>query len=438
MFTGQDKDSVLSYWRDAERYSATSLPDVKEKGSWRVRQSVEGSTWLWNYNRQIRPGKTAPGQDPKALTPQQATWDAWIEKRVNYDYWLSEVEAAKKNSAELGASVSPGPEPDKPGPMPSDLKAFAGDAPSFSQLVQPMFHTVTFADGTKLTYQDNINLRKKYAYYRFNEGVQSFGKKVSTMEPSDLEALFNSAGISDSEMRVMKSVSLLEGGFDSVNTYDTGYVSVGFIQFACLKDGAGSLGGVLLQMKNTYPTAFARDFHSYGIEVTNSGRLVALCPASGLEFEGADAAQKIIADKRLVAVFQHAGQKSKEFKMAQLQVAKSQYYPADEVITVKAGGRTLSGKVKEVFRTEAGMATLMDRKVNTGKLGNLNELAASLVNRYNLSSIKELSAYEYDLIRQMQYRKDYLKEMSASAPRNSGVVASRSGSRSTRSTKNGG
>ena len=69
------------------------------------------------------------------------------------------------------------------------------------------------------------------------------------MPDARLKALFAAAGFTGSEQRVMKAVSRLEGGFDSVNTYDTGFVSIGFIQFITEGEGKGSLLEVLQQEK---------------------------------------------------------------------------------------------------------------------------------------------------------------------------------------------
>ena len=109
----------------------------------------------------------------------------------------------------------------------------------------------------------------------------------------------------------MRAVSILEGGFDSVNTYDTGYVSVGFIQFASLKEGGGSLGAVLKNFKAADPLAFASDFHRFGVDVDETGHLVVVDPTSGAVATGAEANARIIEDKRLIAVFGRAGARAK-------------------------------------------------------------------------------------------------------------------------------
>lgn len=432
-FSPAERDAVQAYWNTPGRYEVLPLPDVQANGAWRVRQTADGSKWIWAYNRSIRPEKINPSIDPKAANATQAKWDAWIDKRVAYDYWVAEKRAHELNAKDRGAAPNfREKQPPAPGQMPADLKKLAGAPPVFADAFKPRQHAINFEDR-RIAYEDNVLIRPKYAYFRFHEGVRSSGERVREMSASELSSLFSAAGISDSEMRVMKSVSLLEGGFDSVNTYDTGFVSVGFIQFAALSAGGGSLGQVLLRMKQRWPQAFDANFRKYGLEVTDQGLLVSLCPTTGAEFIGADAAQKIITDKRLIAVYQHAGQVSREFRLAQLQIAKEMYYPAEDTIKVKtAQGAYKTCQVKDIFRTEAGMATMMDRKVNTGKLGNLAELASGYMVELGLNDPRELAGLEYEFVRQLKYRKDYLTDANLSRPRADTSLASRAGKRSGR------
>lgn len=446
-FSQEERAQVLEYWSSQDRYRTSPLSDASVKGTWRVRLTPEGSQWLWSYSRLIQPEKVSPSQDVRPLTAQQKTWEAWVNRKVAWDNWKAAKDAYGRNKAEGASSPDPaGPEPQRPGNKPSDLRLAA--PPSFANIVQPFLHQVQFDDGTQLSYQDNVGMRQRFAYYRFADGVQSFGQKVKEMSPTELASLAREAGVSDSDLKVLNSVSLLEGGFDSLNTYDTGYVSVGMIQFAALQGGSGSLGRVLLRMKQRSPQEFAQNFRRFGLEVTPSAELAALCPTSGAEFIGAQAAQKIIMDKRLASVFQRAGRVSREFKVAQLMIAKEMYHPASDTIKVRAGGRSWNVRVAEVFRSEAGIATLMDRKVNTGKLGSLDAVASSMVMRAGLDRPEDLALLEHDLIQAMKYRKDYLSDPTLTKPRDvnvevlraqragvsRGTTASRSGTRSGRSS----
>lgn len=428
-FSPDDRDRVFNYWSKSAKYEVLPLEDANTNGPWRARLSVEGSVWLYNYNKKIRPGKIIPNQDPKATNKEQAAWDAWIDKRYDWDSYQANTAATKKNAAILGRDLELPSPPPQPGQMPSDLKALAGAPPALVEAVEPKRHRVTFHDGISLVYNSHVTVRPKYAYYRSHTGVASGGTRVREMSDNDLNDLFKEAGITAAEAKVFKAVSLLEGGFDSLNTYDTGFVSVGFIQFACLSEGAGSLGAVLSRMKERWPVEFDRDFRTMGIDVTPGGQLVALDPESGAEFIGRDAANKIINDRRLAAVFQHAGQVCRCFKVAQLQVAKEMFYPGDDVLTVTINGEKQTVKIRDVVKTEAGLATLMDRKVNTGKMGNFNSIMQDICNKYALDDVRELAAFEYDVVRMMVYRENYLNDLSLSHPRANGADVYRNGTR---------
>lgn len=417
-FSGDEKLQILAYWNADDRYVVTCPPDALEKGPWQVRLTPEGSLWLWNYNKARGLGKVNPTIDAGAQSPEQIAYERWIDAKVAYDRYLAAREAADKNAEFLQreALLATKPVAD-PGPMPAGLQRLAGDAPPMAAAVQPHLHTVSFHDGLRLTFTDNVAMRPRYAYYRFPDGVMSGGTSVRKMASTELDTLFRRAGITPSEQRIMKSVSLLEGGFDSVNTYDTGFVSVGFIQFACLSGGAGSLGQVLRKQKASDPAAFDRDFRSFGLDVTDDGRLVALDTASGLEVQGPEAAALIIRDKRLIAVFQRAGRISTPFRVAQLQVAKERYYPVNDIVVVDIGGIKTRCRVGDIVRSEAGIATLMDRKVNTGKIDPFPALLARYVAAYGLDSPYQAASFEQEIVAAMKWRKDYLADIGLSQPR---------------------
>jgi hypothetical protein len=430
-FSGEEQLQIIAYWNADDRYVVSCPPEALAKGPWQVRLTPEGSQWLWNYNKARGLGKVNPTIDAGAQTPEQVAYERWIDAKVSFDRYVAARVAAERNSEflqrEAPTEITPAPDP---GPIPPGLLRLAGEAPAMAAAVQPLLHTVTFHDGMRLTFTDNPTMRPRYAYYRFPEGVMSGGTSVKKMPAGELDEMFRRAGITPSEQRIMKAVSLLEGGFDSVNTYDTGFVSVGFIQFACLSGGAGSLGQVMATQKRADPMSFDRDFRSFGIDVTPDGRLVAFDTASGIEYQGPEAAALIIKDKRLIAVFQRAGRISTPFRVAQLRVAKERYYPADDVVVVNVGGNSLRCRVGDIVRSEAGLATLMDRKVNTGKLDPFPAVLARCVAAYGLDSIYQAAGFEQDLVAAVKWRKDYLADTGLSQPRATvSIPVSRAGKR---------
>ena len=343
-----------------------------------------------------------------SVTP--AAWDAWIDAKHDYDKARTEQAASRAN----GASTTELTITD-PGLCPAGLTSLVGEPPAFFVTALPHSYKIHF-DDCDIAYRDNVKVRKKYAYSRFDQGVMSVGEPVKSIPREDLMSLLKAAGLQTTEAKVMDAISPLEGGFDSVNTYDTGYVSVGLLQFATLKDGKGSLGAVLLDMKTHNGAAFQDDFRKFGIDVTAEGVLSVIDVATGQEKQGVDANSQIIEDKRLVATFQRAGRR-RAFRIAQLRVARDRYYPATDPIAIEIDGKKVVGKVNDVVKSEAGLATLMDRKVNTGNIAPLSEVLQSVAVMHKVTSFQELAKYEGEIIAQMKYRTDFTKDSTLTQPR---------------------
>ncbi len=425
MFNDSERAAVVSFWNQPGRYSCVYLNDPK--GSWVVRLTAEGSQWLWRYNKARGLSKTNPLVDAGPITSDQADWENWIDAKVAFDRQRASLRAAESNGKKRDED-SPNIDPlVDPGPMPQGLLDLAGDAPRFAESVKPFTYTVTFEDGANCHYRDQVDVRPRYAYFRFPHGITTSGSKLEGLPPDEVTRLCKLAGLSETEHKVMAAVSPLEGGFDSVNTYDTGFVSVGFIQFACLQAGAGSLGAVLNREKATQPGTYATDFRRYGIDVQLNGKLVCVDPTTGMELEGPEAAQKIIDDKRLTAVFQRAGQRSDAFRVAQLQVARDMYYPTNDTVPIATELGTVRCKVSDFVRSEAGLAVLMDRKVNTGNLGPLTSVVSEVIQSTGAQTIDDLSAHEMEIVEALIYRKDFLADPTLSQPAGTHIVGSRHG-----------
>lgn len=414
LFADDERKAIMDFWATPGRYSADAPTDAPKKGVWQVRLTPAGSVWLWNLTK----GKKIP---PTQVATAQPQWESWIAAKVKHDRWEALRTARAANLEVMGQELpapdanTPLDEPPLPGPMPADLQTAQGPAPSFAEAIAPLEHKIAFED-LSLTYQDNVRMSPRYAYYRSPSGVQSMGAAVKTMSPTALNGLFRLAGIDEGCARVMRSVSILEGGFDSVNTYDTGYVSVGFIQFASLKEGAGSLGAVLKSFKAADPDKFATDFHRFGVDVDDSGHLVVVDPTSGALAIGADANNRIIEDKRLIAVFGRAGKLSDGFCAAQVRAAKQIYWPSDDRVIVLLHGQPTPIRVGDFICSEAGLATLFDRKVNTGRIDALAEAASKVALAQGIGTVTDLAKYEKPIVAMIRYRKDYLADPDLSQP----------------------
>ena len=430
-FTSQDRDQIMQLWKTKVSYSVENSPRGKTDGTFQVRLTPSGSKWLHTYYRALGYGKVNPSAEPAPRNDQEKQWKTWINAKFLYDRFRAAEEARRSNAA-LGQSGLPQADnqpASDPGPMPAGLDGIVpGPAPVFAECVVPHLHKVTFPDGRTVQNEDNSLRRPRYLYYRFSQGVNSAGVSVKSMPKDELTNLFKAAGVDDAVARVMQAVSLLEGGFDSINTYDTGFVSAGVIQFASLKEGGGSLGEMLIKYKQDNPKSFFRDFERFGITVTSGGLLAVIDPKTGEEKVGPAANDAIINDPRLAAVFQYSGQVSRDYRIAQIKGAYVRFYPANDSVTVTfSDGAKAVARVCDIIKSEAGMATLMDRKVNTGRTDPFASIVQTVVNEYGVSSISELAAMESLIIERVRYRKDYLADASLSQPRAIGSLSSRGG-----------
>ncbi|MBV6459751.1 MAG: hypothetical protein HONBIEJF_02904 [Fimbriimonadaceae bacterium] len=429
-FSEVERAQILSFWAEPQRYIVERVSADGKTPRYQVRLSIEGSKWLLEFRKATGQGKNTTldfvPPDPEML----AEWNAWINSRIHWDRHLQFLAATEKAAAERETPpVDEYPtDPVDPGPQPESLVAFAGESPSFATIVEPNRYKVTFDDKRTWIYEDNIKAPHNYAYYRFPSGVIRGGTPVKKLPESELNRLAKVAGIDERSFRIMKSVSLLEGGFDSVNTYDTGFVSVGFIQFACLSAGAGSLGQVLQAMKSADPIAYQSYFRRYGLDVSADGNLVAVDLKTGDERVGPDAAMAIIEDKRLIAAFERAGAECGSFRIAQLRIAYQRYFPSD-VLTINIAGKATQVPVEKLFKSEAALATFMDRKVHTGKIGPLRERVQAVFDQNGLTSIAEFADHERDVVAAMRHRKDFLSDAMLTQPRLISDIASRKGTR---------
>jgi len=422
LFSDKERARSVAYWNAPGRYRIEARAEAAKNGHWVVRLTPAASLWFYNYTRARGAAKTPPTETTVTpASPQATVWETWITAKYAHDSWLAQTAAAAANSPITNASTGSSPVPVVPAPplpglIPLDLLAAVGNPPPFVAAVAPRRYTVTFDDGTAISYTDHVNVRPRYAYYRFDQGVMHAGVALRTIPEEELNRIFAASGMTPFEQHVVKAVSRLEGGFASVNTYDTGYLSVGFIQFATLSAGSGSLGSVLKREKLDRYVDFNEDFRRYGIDVNDAGALVVVDPATGAELAGPEAVLKIIDDKRLTAVFQRAGANSQAFRAAQVLVARQQYYPADMPLSVTIGGRTISGKVADVIKSEAGMATLFDRKVNTGNIRALSGVVAQVMQERGLTKLEEAAAFERQIVRALKYRVDFLADKTLTQP----------------------
>lgn len=431
------------------------VPPTSVNAGSRVNITVGGSTWHHGYAALVAERRGTVSGQPPAL-PEIADWETWMARRITWD----------KSGVDGGPACPP------PGPMPASLKQALGEPPPLFVRVRPTRYTVTFAPEdapAPFVYTDTIPFGDRYAYYRSSNGVVRYGQPIKNYGGADkarIDQLFARAGRDTFERNVLQAVSRFEGGFEAVNTYDTGFLSVGFIQFITARNGDGSLAAVLQRHKTDNPDDFQATFRRFGVDVTVDGLIAVLDPATGNELRGASAVQKIIDDKRLTAVFERAGH-TDGFRLAQVLIARSRYWPGDDPVTVPLATvyeqpdaqsmpvvsgvfygatapaaqetaaaarqverqtsnpayrswvetRILSARVSDLVRSEAGMATLMDRKVHRGNIRAINEVAATLMREHKLANIEDLARHERALVAAMKHRGDFLSDSILGQPK---------------------
>ncbi|GAB4462201.1 MAG: hypothetical protein OHK0029_28640 [Armatimonadaceae bacterium] len=424
VFSPVERRLILSYWNQPGRYSVVAAADKTAPGPWEVRPTAEGSRWFYAYQKATGVSMNPALRSTPALNGPFGEWEAWVRAKIAYDRWQAQQRVALANGVKklppgirLAGNSSADGMPPPPGPMPGRLREVCGDAPLFAEAAQPRAYTVVFDKAEEtFTYTDHVRLYDRYAYYRFPEGVVSYGTRLAEMPEAERDTLFRLAGFSPSEERILSAVSRLEGGFETVQTYDTGYVSIGFIQFVSLEEGRADLAAVLARMKAETPREFQADFRRFGIDVSPDGVLTVVDPATGAELLGKNAVRRIIEDKRLTAVFQRAGRRA-AFRVAQIKVAKDYYWTDNDPLTVTLpGGTTVSGRIGTVVRSEAGRATLLDRKINTGNLRTFPAVVQQVMARHGCRTLAEAARYEREIVAAMTYRADFLNDLSLGQP----------------------
>ena len=367
-------------------------PDATKVGPYVVRLTPEGSVWFHAYHDATQGAhKTPPTENAPVLSSgTPADWEPWVKAKLAFDTYRARQSAQAANLAVFPSPLLPETvPPPPPGPIPPGLLVACGNPPLLAGVYAPLQYTTTFDGNEAYAYTDNVKLPDRYAYYRFASGVSTGGINLKKMPQVEKDALFQATGFPSGEQHIWEAVSELEGGFDSVQTYDTGYVSVGFIQFVTMLDSKHDLTHSLLQEKADDPASYQKDFRHFGIDAYPDRTLVVVDPETGAELDGPDAVMKIIDDKRLLAVFQRAGRRT-PFRLAQIKTAKADYWPLADPVTVNLpatvatpNGIVLTGTVGDVIHSEAGIATLLDRKINVGNCRIISSVVQNVMIAHN-------------------------------------------------------
>ena len=451
LFSPAEREKIVSWWQTENRYQIELAEMDGQKGPFTARLNPDASTWLLAYTKAVSGSvKVAPTQTAKASNSGDTKgWEDWLSVRIKHDWQTARAEAQRRNTALLtapsetlsaddtnaGSSRATLPSrgsrkprrgqdsstaiPPHPGPAPQSLIDALGAPPVIASVVAPNRHIIHFdIENRTIEMLDNVRLPERYAYYRFPKGVNSVGAPTSNTgnETEQTKELFTEAGLSDTARKAFTAISKLEGTFEASQTYDTGYVSIGFIQFTTGPDGDGSLIRALVDEKTSSPDTFIEDFHRYGIDVTSDGKISVIDPKSGAELIGTDAVKCMVDDPRLVGVFVHAGRYSIKWKAAQVRAAYKVYWPMDAEITLQLAGSPTTCKVSDIVQSEAGITTLLDRKINRGNIREFPDVVNRIAKAHGCATLDEIRLYEKEIVAAMRYRVDFLKASDLGQP----------------------
>jgi hypothetical protein len=124
----------------------------------------------------------------------------------------------------------------------------------------------------------------------------------------------------------------------------------------------------------------------------------------------------MIDDPRLVGVFVHAGRYSIKWKAAQVRAAYKVYWPMDGDITIQLSNGPTSCKVSDIVQSEAGITTLLDRKINRGNIREFPDVVNRIAKTHACGTLDDIRQYEKEIIATMRYRVDFLKSTDLSQP----------------------
>lgn len=196
----------------------------------------------------------------------------------------------------------------------------------------------------------------KPAKYKEDSGHVYHGKERP--DTADLEQKLQDLGLPSDDARILALVSAHEGGFDTIQTYDSALFTWGFIQFA----GTGGLQAVMKTIKAVAPADFEEYFHSNGLDVTDKGQITI---QKGDELlTGQAALQELHDNPETWGWFLQASQDS-DIKLAQVKTAYDSYYIPSGNISVKLGkDKTTLGSL--FAGNDFARAMLFDRSVQRG------------------------------------------------------------------------
>jgi peptidoglycan endopeptidase LytF len=175
----------------------------------------------------------------------------------------------------------------------------------------------------------------------------------------------------------LQYVSIHEGKFDAINSYDKAIFSYGFIQFTGASAVGGSLNRVMASMKAYAPAAFQRVFQRVGIDSESQSSTTVLTESGG-KLRGDEAWLYIQRNVRLYGAFVQAGFEPNLIR-EQLRMANTLYIQTAlnfKLDVILGGLRVVIPRLSDVISSEAALTAVFALAVNQG-VGGMSRIVAN-------------------------------------------------------------
>ena len=189
----------------------------------------------------------------------------------------------------------------------------------------------------------------------FREGFFTTGRTSLAKWLASLDDL--PPGLSDSKIRVVRAMSVNEGGLEAVNSYDGCFLSVGIFQWtAGANDEAGELSVLLSRFKSASPEAYEDCFGRYKLDtIVKTGGLTGRLVLDDRQLD-TSAAKMLLRRAEWTYRFWRAGHHP-DFRDAQLALAVSRI---ERFIKLAVAGH----QIGEWLTSQYGIALILDEHVN--------------------------------------------------------------------------
>ncbi len=229
------------------------------------------------------------------------------------------------------------------------------------------FLTVPLLNGGQVVANmvDNVNS----IHTVFPEGLMYAGQSRMELSLSTIQEV----GLTQMQAAALQFISVHEGSFDAINSYDKAIFSYGFIQFTGAAAVGGSLNRLLAGMEANAPSAFRNVFGRVGIDTEGFGKnaTVTVLDDNGNRRRGDDAWLYIQRNIPLYGAFIQAGFEPSLVR-EQLRMANDLYVqPAlNFKLDVTIGGIRLTvPRIGDILTSEAAMTIVIALAINKGTGG---------------------------------------------------------------------